>query len=122
MPVDTLLRPRDGSTNLTADETSAAIDLGFGPAHANWVLEVMVPAAAASTTLDIKVQESDTATGTYTDVAVMPQISAPGIYARRFVNKKRFVKVFFDVTGASPNFGAVTAYIKDHSHVAEKWS
>lgn len=124
MMPDILQEVRDGSTNLTADETKGPFDVGPTP-PGGLSLEVHLPAFVATTTLDVSVTADAVEGGSYsTTVAALPQISDDdgpandgiGSYVLRFNTHLRFVKVVLNGTGATANFGAAKAYITNDAH------
>jgi hypothetical protein len=104
----------DGS--LTADETTAALDIGPFPLD-GVPFRLTIPAdAGAATTLAVIFKSSTTAGGTYfedsrfsTDETTQTDgtKTLAGVYRKRIFVKRQFVKVTFDTTGANATYGAV---------------
>lgn len=104
--------------NLTATETSAAIELGAAPIVGHDVAITIPAYNAVGDTLIITFTESATLGGSYATFNTLATITGtlvaagPGAALRRTVklnNTLPFVKCVMSVTGATPNFGAVTA-------------
>lgn len=123
MAFDANLQPRTSTDDLDANEQAivsttrvnscAVIDLGETmPKGMSCV--VKVPAAGGTTpTLDLKLQESDTEGSGYTDLVTFDQITAIGVYVRRFATAKRYIRHYATVGGTTPNFGGVEILIGD---------
>jgi len=114
MAYDAKLVIRDGSTNLTATETSAAFAINGTPLR-GLELNVVVPqATGTSPTLAVKIQEATSTGGTHYDCRVYPvNITAAGEYKLRFNLDKGYksIKVVLTVGGTSPNFGGVVVRV-----------
>lgn len=107
--MDNSLLLRSGATDLTADElTPTGVDFG-GPDQHNLTYVLIVPEAAAATTLDVTIQESDD-NSNWRTVLTFPQVLTAGVPTKVFVTGKldgRYRRYTADVGGASPDFGAV---------------
>lgn len=110
MALDKNLLLRDGTTNLTATETSASKKIEETPAEGMDVVISVPQATGTSPTLDPKIQESDD-DSTWQDLVVFKQITASGEYTRHFATKFDYVRVVLTVGGTSPNFGKVLVAI-----------
>ena len=96
--------------NLVADETIPTnpgnqID---GTPVSGVTFRLHVPAFVAATTLLVKIQHSDDGT-TWEDLLTFPLIDTAGEvgeHRRRLATSKKYIRAFFDITGAA-NFGAV---------------
>ena len=106
--------------NLTATETSAAIEIGPAPIVGHDVAITIPEANAAADTLIITFTESATFGGSYATFNTLATITGtlvaagPGDALRRTVklnNTLPFVKCVLSVTGATPDFGDVTVGI-----------
>lgn len=102
--------PNDGGSvkpqTATATVTGGAVDLveTDGPCFA---IVAVGTVSGTSPTLDVKVQESDTSAGTYTDIsgATFAQITASNkTLAINFKRSKRFVRLLATIAGTSPSF------------------
>lgn len=64
-----------------------------------------IGATSGTPTLDVKIQESDTVGGTYTDItgAVFPQKSAVGNDTIHFQAKKAFIRAVATIGGGTPS-------------------
>lgn len=105
-----IVMPNDGGTFPAAARTTtangAAQDLvdSAGPCFA---LLNIGAVTGTTPTLDIKVQESDTSGGTYTDIpgATLPQQNASNkSLAMNFNRTKRFVRGVATIGGTTPSF------------------
>jgi len=105
---DTLLMLRkttDGS--LTTTGTCAGVGI-YGTPVKGMAAKIVVPTAAATTTLLAELQAADTdADGSYATIAQSESITAAGEYAIRFATRRTYVRAKFSVAGTSPDFGAV---------------
>jgi len=103
-----LLRSGTISGALTTTGTTAGVEINESPAR-GLSFEAVVPAAAATTTLDIEIQCADTdADASYATVGKFLQITAAGLYACHVAIAKKYVRQKSSVAGTTPNFGAVT--------------
>jgi hypothetical protein len=116
---DSELKLRDDSTALTANEQSivstvrssgcAVIDLGETPVKGMSVV-IVCPTAASGTspTLDVKIQESDSAASGYKDLVTFDQITGavtPCRRIRRFATTKRYIRHYATIGGSNtPDF------------------
>ena len=101
---------RDGSTDLTADETIA--DIHFLAQINVFYLIVIVPEAVADTSLLVKANFVD-ASNNVLQTNVSKSIAAAGVYALPlFCDDPALsdLSVVFDVTGEGADFGAVKSY------------
>lgn len=125
MASDSQLIFRDSSDgSLTADETTAAIDLGVAPLN-GLPVRVWIPTdGGAGDKLDIIFTTCDTSGGTYQEDDriswdFLSQAdhtkTLAGIYRRRVNTHRRYLKVTFDVTdgGGGVDFGAVDCRVED---------
>lgn len=95
----------DSASNVTAAVTGSALDFK-GEDMAQLVYRILVPAAAANTSMTVTIQESDNGTD-WVDLVKSEAITAAGqkhIHAR---GKKRYRRALIAVTGTGPNFGKV---------------
>jgi len=108
--MDTNLILRDGSTDLTADETLTSTKVG--PMTRPMWLHVVVPEVSASDTLDVELEFCDAAAPT-TEVynMNMKQIDALGHYAVPFYTPLEYLQVKLNVTGSDVNLGATKVWI-----------
>lgn len=102
---------------LIADETTAALNVGPWPDD-GLPFRLTIPTdGGAAETLAVIVKSCATEGGTYiedsrfsldetTDGTTLT-LTAAGIYRKRLLATRQFVKVTFDVTGAGADFGAV---------------
>ncbi len=108
--LDAQLLLRDGSTALTASETSASGKY-MGPDGAAIQYACYVPqATGTSPSLALKIQEADDndgSPGTWRDVGVFPTISAAGYYVISLRCDAPWRRYHATVSGTSPNFGNV---------------
>ena len=110
---DSLLMLRDGATDgsLTTTGTTDGVEIQESPVRGLTFIAI-VPAAAATTTLDIEIQSADTdADGSYATIISFPQITAAGIHNIHVAVKERYVRGKYSVAGTTPDFGAVTVVI-----------
>lgn len=98
---------RDGTVNLTATETGAAVDYSQA-GHWSITFEMTVPQATGTTpTLDAKIQVSDNGT-TWRDWLFFRQATAAGVYHVTGANPARYRRMVATVGGTTPDFGKVT--------------
>jgi hypothetical protein len=99
--------------NTGTDLTTTLTGTGFlidGTPLAGLYVRVSVPQATGTTpTLDITIQESDTLGSGYTTVTTFDQITAAGVFWRRFASKKKYARGVFTVAGTTPILGKVQA-------------
>lgn len=113
--MDTNLELRDGTTNLTADETLTSTEVG--PMVRPLWLHVVVPSITTSDTLDVELEFCDsTATTTEVYNMNMKQITAAGHYAVPFfiAPPLEYLQVKLNVTdvgGGGFSAGAVKVWI-----------
>jgi len=116
---DSELILRDDSTALTANEQSiastvrsagcAVIDLGETPVKGMSVVIVCPTlATGTSSTLDVKIQESDSMASGYKDLVTFDQITlamTPCRRIRRFATTKRYIRHYATIGGSgTPDF------------------
>lgn len=116
MAYDSKLVARDGSTNLTATETSAELHLSGGTPIRGLECEVVVPSVPTGTspTLIVTMTESKTSGGSFSTFRTYPAtINAAGEYKFRFQldDDYEYAKVVLTVGGTTPNFGKVVVNI-----------
>lgn len=90
----------------TATVTGQAVDLDRGDGACFAFLEVGA-VSGTTPTLDVKVQESDTSGGTYTDIpgAAFTQITAANkSQILDFKRSKRFCRLLATIAGTTPSF------------------
>lgn len=92
----------------TASENGAAIDLQQYVGDVKVVLSTSA-GGGTSPTLDVKLQESDTSGGTYTDIAgaAFAQVTAAALTTALTVNAdsaKRYIRAVTTIGGTSPTF------------------
>ena len=103
--------------NLTATETSAAIELGPAPMGGHAVMVTIPERNANADTLDITFTQSATLGGSYATFHTRAQVTGTAVNAvsgglvQKFTieNTLPFVKCVMTVGGATPDFGDVTA-------------
>jgi len=101
------------AATVTTSGDSTAVNTKKTPADGVEV-EIVVTALAGSTTgrtLDVKVQESDTAGSGYVDNTVFPQITAVGRYFRKVQSKKAYLRLNVVAGAATGLTSTVTAGI-----------
>lgn len=94
----------------SADANGTGVDVSALEGHGIAILEA-ANVSGTTPTLDVKLQESDTSGGTYTDVAgaAFTQVTTvAGIQtlAVEIQKTKKFVRAVFDVGGTSPVYTA----------------
>ena len=102
--------------NLTATETSAAIEIGAAPMGGHDVQLTVPERNANGDTLDRTFTQSATLGGSYALVQTYPQITGTVVNAEgggitraiKLANTLPFVKAVLTVGGATPDFGDVT--------------
>lgn len=100
-----LVKSADGSLTTTGTYDGVAV---YESPVRGWAAKVVVPAAAATTTLILEVQVADTdADGSYVTVAQSEVINAAGEYAIPFGTQKDYVRIQASVAGTTPDFGPV---------------
>jgi hypothetical protein len=102
--------------NLTADLTTTGKDCGPSPLD-GVPFRLHIPTdGTVDDTLNVIFQESDTLGGTYVECGRFSNAELDtnadtfpnaGIYRKRIAWRKAFLRVFFDVSGTSVNYGAV---------------
>ena len=111
---DDLLMLIDGDTDgsLTTTGTYDGLDVQESPAR-GYTFYAVVPAAAGTTpTADITIEQADTdANASYASVISFPQITAAGRYSVQASISKRYIRAQVDITGTTPDFGAVSVGI-----------
>ena len=108
--MDTNLILRDGTTNLTTNETLTTCLIG-PMVHPLW-LHVLVPQTSASDTLDVELEFcAAAASTTQISNANMKQIAALGLYSIPFFTAHEYVQVMLVVAGTSIDWGAVKVWI-----------
>ena len=115
--MDTNLELRDGSTDLTADETLTTVQVG--PMNKPLWLHILVPSIAeTSDTIDVELEFCDSsATTTEVYNMNMKQITAAGHFAVPFIMAPtlEYLQVKLNITdadsGADFNAGAVKVWI-----------
>lgn len=98
----------DPSADVTATGTGTGVDF-HGEDHYDLEYRIVIPKAAANTTLTVKIQESDD-NDTYTDLIIMPAYSTAKVAHFHARSKKRYRRAIWTVggTGASnADFGKV---------------
>ena len=111
--MDAKLLLRDGSTNLTADETLDTAKIG--PMARPMYLHVLVPFVRPGDTLDVEAEFCGTgATTTQISNMNMEQIVAAGHYCEPFFTLHEFIQIKLGVTAgatATLSMGAVEVWI-----------
>lgn len=98
--------------NLTATETSAAIELGAAPIGGHKVAIHIPEANADADTLDITFTQSATLGGSYATFHTIAQMlgsAMPADVAVLLNNTLPFVRIVLTVGGGTPDFGDVSA-------------
>lgn len=115
MDTNTVLR--DGTSNLTADETLTSVLVG--PMVQPLYLHVLVPSVSSGDTLDVELEFCATgASTTQISNMNMKQITAAGFYSIPFFTNHEYVQVKLNVTAdssAALSMGGVKVWI-DNSH------
>jgi len=111
--MDTNLLLRDGTSNLTADETLTSVMIG--PMKQPMTLMVLVPSITSTDTLDVEL-EFCTAAASTTQVSNMNmyQISAAGLYSIPFFTHHEYLQVKLNITdvgGSGFSSGATKVWI-----------
>lgn len=107
MAYDAEVMLHNPGTDLTATATGTGKVIEGTPFDGP-VVRVSVPqATGTSPTLDITIQESDSLASGYTTVVTFDQITAAGVYYRRYSSRKKHVRAVLTVGGTTPNFGKV---------------
>lgn len=109
--MDTNLVLRDGTANLTGDETLTSVNIG--PMVKPLTLNVLVPAVSSGEVLDVEL-EFCAAGATTTEIynMNMKQITAAGFYSIPFFTHLEYLQVKLNQTdNGSPNFGGVKVWI-----------
>jgi hypothetical protein len=117
--MDTNLVLRDGTSDLTGDETLTAVKIG-PMTHPLW-LHVLVPAVSSGDVLDVELEFCTEALPT-TEVYNMnfKQITALGHYAIPFYTLLESLQVKLNETdNGGPNFGGVKVWIDNANRNAE---
>lgn len=107
-PFDALKMFRESTDgSLTTTGTYSGIDLSE-TAVKGIAIRAVVPAAAATTTLDLIIQVADTdADGSYAEACRFETITAVGEYVTRLTTQRKYARLKAEVAGTSPDFGAV---------------
>lgn len=109
-----LMLRKDTDGSLTTTGTCEGVEASETPVD-GMTVKVVVPAAAATTTLLVEVQVADTdADGSYNTVAQSETITAAGEYDIRFATQRKYVRGKYSVAGTSPDFGAVEVGVVAH--------
>jgi hypothetical protein len=108
--MDTNLVLRDGSADLTADETLTSVKVG--PMVRPMALCVQVPEVSSGDTLDVELEFCDASAST-TEIynMNMKQISAAGYYSIPFFTQLAYLQVKLNVTGSDVDLGATKVWI-----------
>jgi len=108
--MDTNLVLRDGSTDLTADETLPTVLIG--PMVRVMWLNILVPEVSASDLLDVELEFCDKDAST-TEVYNMnlAQISAAGHFQIPFFTLEEYLQVKLNVTGSDIDLGATKVWL-----------
>jgi hypothetical protein len=111
--MDTNLVLRDGTSNLTADETLTSVKIG--PMVKPLWLHIVVPSITATDTIDVELEFCDSGLPT-TEVynQNMKQITAAGHYAVPFFTTEEYLQVKLNITdvgGGGFDAGAVKVWI-----------
>ncbi|KKN15976.1 hypothetical protein LCGC14_0980500 [marine sediment metagenome] len=107
---------RDGTSNLTADETIAFTLTGGQPKEAPLAVHVLVPTLSASDTLTVTIRGVTTSqkiTVSHTDALTQGTTTVP--YTLKLPippSESTAWELFLDVGGSSVNHGAVQAWIE----------
>jgi hypothetical protein len=107
--MDTNLVLRDGSSNLTADESLTALQIG--PMVHPMELNVLVPAVSSGDVLDVEVEFNDDGS---TEIANFnfKQITAAGLYHEPIFTHHDYILVKLNETdNGGPNFGGVKVWL-----------
>ena len=102
---DVMLHNPGTDLTLTATGTGKLIE---GTPIDAMSIRVSVPQATGTApVMDITIQESDTLGSGYQTVVTFPQITAAGVYRRRYSSKRKYARSVLTVAGTTPNFGKV---------------
>lgn len=95
---------RTATGNATAVDTQPLLEAG-AQKEMRAVLDVGT-VTGTTPTLDVKLQESDTSGGTYTDIAgaTFAQKTAAGNEVISFSARKRWLRAVYTIGGTTPNF------------------
>ncbi len=109
--MDTNLVLRDGTSNLTADETLTSVLIG--PMTRPMWLHVLVPSVSSGDVLDVELEFCEsTASTTEVYNMNMKQITAAGHFAIPFFTTLEYLQVKLNETdNGGPNFGATKVWI-----------
>lgn len=111
--MDTNLILRDGSTDLTGDESLTAVEVG--PMLRPMELCVLVPEVSAGDVLDVELEFNDDGS-TEIDNQNMKQITAAGFYHIPFFTHHKYLLVKLNETNnGGPDFGATKVWIEPAS-------
>lgn len=121
MPVsDANLILRSGTAVLTADSILAVKDIKMTPIKGDALFLIVPKAAGTSPRLAVYVRASSSSNPDSTETVTMRNdITAAGEYIVPFVTNKRYIEVFLDVSGTSPNFSKVKVYLT--LNVGREW-
>lgn len=109
MPYDAAVMHRaSGGANLTTTETGTGFLIDGTPLAGMYVRCVVPQATGTTPTMDLVIQASDVIGSGYTASTTFDQITAAGVYWRRFATKKKFTRHVATIGGTTPNFGAVS--------------
>ena len=111
--MDTNLVLRDGTSNLTADETLTSVRVG--PMNHKLVLMVLVPSITSTDTLDVELEFCTEALPTTQVYNMnMPQITAAGLYSIPFYTDLEYLQVKLNITdvgGSGFSSGATKVWL-----------
>ena len=107
--MDTNLMLRDGSTDLTGDETLTAVNIG--PMVNPLYLHIDVPSVSSGDTLDVELEFLNSSSVEQVNSNIK-QITALGKYVVPFFTNQPKLQVKLNETdNGGPNFGAVKVWI-----------
>lgn len=109
--MDTNLMLRDGSANLTADETLTSVRVG--PMNRPMWLKVLVPVISSGDVLDVELEFCDKdASTTEVQNMNMKQIGVAGLHQIPFYTLYEYLQVKLNETdNGAPNFGGVKVWL-----------
>ena len=106
--MDTNLLLRDGTSDLSDDESLTAVLVG--PMNRPMVLHVLVPEVSSGDDIDVELEFNDDGS-TQIDNMNMANITAAGLYSIPFFTWHKYLLVKLETSNASDDHGAVKVWI-----------